>query len=306
MILVTGGLGMIGAHTARALTDLGHEVVVTAHRRTEVPSFLAGQVTVEPLDVTDRDAFLALAERHDITDIVHLAGSIPGKDLVDFFRTETAGLLNALDAARTWGIRRFAVASSLGVYIGRTETRWHEDLALPAAELPHLIVAFKKAAEPLTTHSLQSSGIQPVVLRIGSIWGPLMDPESPFNHIPPYISAVLRGEQPQPLHADDGGDSCYAPDAGRAIALLMTAETLRHDTYNVSAGRPFTNRELADALQAITPGLRPSLLPGRQDGPGDDPYLDIARLTHDTGFAPAFDVAKAVADYVAWRAGNPR
>jgi nucleoside-diphosphate-sugar epimerase len=177
MILVTGGLGMIGAHTARALVDLGHEVAVTAHRRTEVPSFLAGRVTVEPLDVTDRDA---------------------------------------------------------------------------------------------------------------------------------YINAVLRGEEPRPLHADDGGDRCYAPDAGRAIALLMTAQTLRHDTYNVSSGRPATNREFADALQAITPGLRLDLLPGRQDGPGDDPYLDTTRLTHDTGFAPAFDVATAVADYVAWRAGNPR
>ena len=121
MILVTGGLGMIGAHTARALVDLGHEVVVTAHRRTEVPSFLAGRVTVEPLDVTDRDAFLALADRHDISDIVHLAGTIPGEDPVGFFRTDTTGLLNALDAARTWGVRRFAVASSLGVYIGRTE-----------------------------------------------------------------------------------------------------------------------------------------------------------------------------------------
>jgi nucleoside-diphosphate-sugar epimerase len=175
MILVTGGLGMIGAHTTRALADLGHEVVVTAHRRTEVPSFLAGRVTVEPLDVTDRDAFLA-----------------------------------------------------------------------------------------------------------------------------------LRGEEPQPLYADDGGDSCYAPDAGRAIALLMTAETLRHDTYNVSSGRPFVNRELAGALQAITPGRRLDLLPGRQSGPGDNPYLDTTRLTHDTGFAPTFDIAAAVADYVAWRAGNLR
>ena len=306
MILVTGGLGMIGAQTALALTDLGHEVVVTAYHRTEVPSFLADRVTVESLDVTDRDAFLALADRHDIGDIVHLAGSIPDKDPVSFFRADTAGLLNALDAARTWGVRRFAVASSLGVYIGRTETRWHEELALPAVEVPHLIIAFKKAVEPLTTHSLQGSGVQPVILRIGSIWGPLMDPESPFNHIPPYISAVLRGEEPQPLYADDGGDSCYAPDAGRAIALLMTAETLRHDTYNVSSGRPFINRELADALQAITPGLRLGLLPGRQAGPGDNPYLDTTRLTHDTGFAPAFDVAAAVADYVAWRASNPR
>src|ERR671931_1196739 len=223
MILVTGGLGMIGAHTARALADLAHEVVVTAHRRTEVPSFLAGRVTVEPLDVTDRDAFLALADRHDMSEIVHLAGSIPGEDPVQFFRTDTTGLLNALDAARAWGVRRFAVASSLGVYIGQTESPWHEGLALPTADLPHLIIAFKKAVEPLTTHSLAGSGVQPVVLRIGTIWGPLVDPESPFFYVPPFINAVLRGEQPRPLHADDGSDCCYAPDVGRALALLMTA-----------------------------------------------------------------------------------
>jgi nucleoside-diphosphate-sugar epimerase len=306
VILVTGGLGMIGAHTARALADLGHKVLVTAHRRADVPSFLAGRVTVETLDVTDRDAFLTLGTRHAVSDIVHLAGSIPGEDPVAFFRADTSGLLNALDAARTWGVRRFAVASSLGVYIGRTENPWHEELELPSVALPHLIVAYKKAVEPLTTHSLQGTGVQPLVLRIGSVWGPLMDPESPFNSIPPYISAVLRGEEPPPLHADDGGDSCYAPDAGRAIALLMTAETLRHDIYNVSRGRPFTNRELADALQAVIPGLRLVLRPGRQSGPGENPYLDTTRLTRDTGFAPAFDIAAAVADYVAWRSDNAR
>jgi len=306
MILVTGGLGMIGAHTARALLDLGQEVVVTTHRRTEVPSFLAGRVIVEPLDVTDRDAFLALGTRHDISDIVHLAGSVPGANPLDFFRTDTSGLLNALDAARAWGVRRCAVASSLGVYIGRTETRWHEELDLPTTELPHLIIAFKKAVEPLAMHSLQGSGVQPVVLRLGTIWGPLVDPESPFFYIPPYISAVLRGEEPKPLYADDGGDCCYAPDAGRAIALVVTAQTLPHNVYNVSSGRPYTNRDFADALQTITPGLQLDLLPGRQGGAGVDPYLDITRLTDDTGFTPGFDVAKSVADYVAWRAKNPR
>jgi nucleoside-diphosphate-sugar epimerase len=304
MILVTGGLGMIGAHTARALVDGGEDVVVASHRRTEVPAFLAGRVTVETLDVTDRDAFLALGEHHDIGGIVHLAGSIPGEDPVAFFRHDTEGLLNALDAGRAWGVRRLAVASSLGVYIGRPETRPTEDLDLPTAQLPHLIVAFKKAAEPLVTHALQGSGVQPIVLRIGTIWGPLVDPESPFFHIPPYISAVLRGEQPPPLHAEDGGDRCYAPDAGRAISLLMRTETLNHDTYNVSSGRPATNGEFARAIEAAVPGAKLDLLPGREQGPGEDPYLDISRLAADTGFAPEFDVERAVVDYVAWRCAN--
>jgi hypothetical protein len=132
-------------------------------------------------------------------------------------------------------VRRFAVAGSLGVYVGRAEVPWTEELALPTADLPHLIVAFKKSVEPLTTHILRDTGVQPVVPRIGGTWGPLIDPESPFNHIPPYISAVLRGETPRRLYADDGGDCCYPPDAGRAIALLTTARTLRHVVSHESA-----------------------------------------------------------------------
>jgi len=292
MILVTGGLGMIGAHTARALLDLGHDVVVTSHRRGEVPSFLEGRVTVEQLDVTDREAFLALGERHEITDIVHLAGSIPGDDPVEFFRTDTAGLLNALAAARVWGVRRFAVASSLGVYIGRPEIPWTEDLSLPSVDLPHLIIAYKKAVEPLTTHSLAGSGVQPVVLRIGTIWGPLVDPQSPFCPIPSLVNTAT---PPPGVHADDGGDVCYAPDAGRAIALLTTAPELRHEVYNVSSGSPFTYGEFASALSV-------TLQPGGAIGP----YLDISRLTADTGFKPQFDVAASVADYLKWREDNAR
>ncbi|GAA1691072.1 NAD(P)-dependent oxidoreductase [Kribbella yunnanensis] len=306
MILVTGGLGMIGAATARALVELGHEVVVTSHHRGEVPSFLAGRVTVETLDMTDRDAFLALGKEYEVTEIVHLAGSIPGADTVAYFRTDLSGLLNALDAARTWGVRRFAVASSLGNYIGRPEIPWHEDLALPESDLPLAIVAFKKAVEPITVHSLQGTGIDPVLLRIGSTWGPLMDPESPIITIAPYISAIMRGETPSVRYADDGGDFCYAADAGRAIALLTTAPTLQHRTYNVSSGTRSTNRQIAEALQAITPGLHLDLIPGRQSGPGEDPYLDITRLTTETGFTPTYDITTAVADYVTWRTTNPR
>jgi nucleoside-diphosphate-sugar epimerase len=54
------------------------------------------------------------------------------------------------------------------------------------------------------------------------------------------------------------------------------------------------------------PGAEASLPPGRNpEAPADDPYLDITRLTRDTGFEPAFDVRAGVADYVAWLRANP-
>lgn len=307
-ILVTGGSGSIGAHTALALADLGEQVVVTRHRRAAPPSFLEGRVAVEPADVADLDALRGVGDRHEITGIVHLAAvALEEPDPVAFMRRNAAMLLNVLEVARAWQVRRFAVASSIGVYIGTPGPRWHEDLALAPATAPNSILAFKKAAEAIAPQVLEGTGVEPVVLRIGTIWGPLGLPDSPFFPIPRLISATLRGEDPDltpprpPGFAGDGGDRCYVKDCGRAIALLMTAATLRHDTYNVSSGRPVANHEFVAAVNAAIPGAQASLRPGRDPGaPADDPYLDIGRLARETGFEPAFDVAAGVADYIAW------
>jgi len=306
VILVTGGLGMIGAHTAAALADLGHEVIVTGHRTTRVPSILSGRVVVEHLDTTDRDEFLALGRRYRIRDIVHLAGSIPSADSAAFFRAETSGLVNALDAAISWGVRRFAVASSISVYTGQDDPPWKEDLPLRTVPLPHPIVAFKKAAEPIAMNAVHGTGVHPLILRIGSTWGPLMDPESAFNPIPPLVSALLRGEQPAPLYADEGSDFGYALDIGRAIALLITLGELRHEVYNISNGSRYTHREVTDAITHAIPSAQVPLIDGRRDARGDDGYLDITRLRQETGFEPVFDIESAIAHYVGWRKANSR
>ena len=142
-ILITGGLGSIGSHTARALLDLGESVVLTAYRSTQLPEYLAdepgGRVVVEPLDTTDEATFLDIGKRHEITGIVHLAaGRYDLPDPVEYLRAETLGLLNALKAATVWGVRRFSVASTIGVYAGVDEVPWREDAPLPVVA-PHQI-----------------------------------------------------------------------------------------------------------------------------------------------------------------------
>ena len=69
MILITGGLGFIGSHTARSLTDIGERCVLTSHNNSEIPSILTGTVgtsaVVEQVDVSDGDALIALGRRHE-------------------------------------------------------------------------------------------------------------------------------------------------------------------------------------------------------------------------------------------------
>jgi UDP-glucose 4-epimerase len=310
MILVTGGAGFIGSHTTQALRELGEECVVVQRRPADT--------TVERVDVGDRAALLAVGQRHRITGIVHLAGSVPwppdDHPPVDSTRAALDGLLNVVHAAIEWQVPRLCVASTIGVYGGVTAPApWSEDLPLPMTS-GHVIPAFKKIGELLTDHLARATGLDIVNLRIGAIWGPGGRPASPFFPAPQLVHAAARGSSPDlstlytPAYADDCIDMCYVKDCARAIALLQLAPTLNHRTYNVSAGRTTSNREVITALKALVPAAEIDLPAGRNPhGPADDTYLEITRLTKDTGFQPAYNTARAVADYLGWlRAGNPR
>ena len=301
MILITGGLGSIGSHTARALLDRGESVVLTAHRSAEPPEFLAGRVAVERVDVTDRAALLALAGRHEITGIVHLAASrydLP--DPLAYLRADTASLLNVLEAATAWRVRRLAVASSIAVYLGTDGGPLREDAALPPLA-PHQIPVAKKTAELFAALAADAGGFEAVALRIGSVWGPLGPPDNPFLPLPGLLFAAVHGTAPPPgAYADDAANLCFVADCGRAIALLMTADRLTHRVYNVSSGRLVRFAEVADAINAVVPGAAVELPPGRNPDRPVDGLLDTTRLRQDTGFEPEYDVGASVADYADW------
>jgi UDP-glucose 4-epimerase len=310
MILITGGLGSIGSHTARALLDLGESVVLTAHRSTRLPEYLAdepgGRVVVEPLDTADQAAFLDIGKRHEITGIVHLAAAPHDlSDSVEYLRADSLGLLNALEAATVWGVRRFSVASTIGVYMGVDQTPWREDAPLPVVAA-HQIPVFKKTAELFAELAGDRSGFDTVSLRIGTIWGPLGLPDNPFTPLPRLLSAAVWGEDPDltpprpAAYADDATDLCYVKDCGRAIALLMLAERLNHRIYNVSSGRLVRYSEVVDAINAAVPGANITLPEGRNPDRPQGFYLDTTRLGADTGFRPEYDVERAVPDYVDW------
>ncbi|MGB8875219.1 MAG: NAD(P)-dependent oxidoreductase, partial [Solirubrobacteraceae bacterium] len=257
---------------------------------------------------------LAAGRRHQITGIVHLAGSMPwppsDEPPVQAARRTLGSLFNILQAAQEWGVGRVALASTIGVYGGARdpfEGRLTEDMPLSMSS-PHLIPTFKKVSELLGGHLADATGIEVVNLRISGTWGPLGHNPDPFFPAPQLIHAAARGRAPDlsrvsgRSHAEDSLDLCYVKDTGRAIALLQLADHLNHRTYNVASGHATTNAEVAAAIRQAVPDAQVDLPTG---GETRQAWLDITRLRQDTGYEPAWDVERAAADYVAWlRAGN--
>jgi UDP-glucose 4-epimerase len=317
MILITGGMGFIGLHTARRLLDAGEDVVITRYRTWREPDFLKDEygkrVQIESVDTTSHHDVLGAALKHRVTGIVHLsvpalAALTPAED----YRVNTDSLINVLEAGRLAGVKRVCVASSVAVYsTGLKEGPFREDMYLPL-QSSNPTETWKKAEEIMGQHYATRTGMEVVFMRIGGIYGPLYHSmanlPSRMTHAAVKGVPVNYGGGPRgggvPCE-EDGGDICYVKDCALGIQLLTMAETLNHRVYNVSGGVTVTNRQLASAVRQAVPGAQVELRAGK--GPGWRPhnYLDITRLTADTGYKPQYTVETAIADYVAWlRSGH--
>jgi UDP-glucose 4-epimerase len=317
MIVVTGGLGFIGSHTVQALLDAGEECVLVQRSHAEVPAGrFDAPVAVAQADATDLEALLAVGRQHRITGIVHLAGSMPwppsAEPPVTAARRSLSSLFNIIQAAEEWGVTRVALASTIGVYGGARdpfEGALTEDMPL-SMRAPHLIPTFKKVSELLGGHLADATGIEIINLRISGTWGPLGHNPDPFFPAPQLIHAAAHGRAPDlsgvggRRHAEDSLDLCYVKDTGRAIALLQLADRLNHRTYNVASGHATTNAEVGAAIRRAVPEAQVDLPSG---GETRQAWLDITRLSEDTGYAPVWDTDRAASDYIAWlREGNER
>jgi UDP-glucose 4-epimerase len=306
MILVTGGLGFIGSHTVQALLDAGEECVVVQRSAPPVSAPVEASVAIEQADVGDLDALLDIGKRHHITDILHLAGSTPwppgAAPPVEGARHALGSLLNIVQAAQNWGVRRVGVASTIGVYAGvATAGPLTEDLPL-TLDAPHVIPAFKKIGELLNDYLAGATGREIVNYRIAAIWGPRNRP-SPFAAAGHLVRAAVTGREPDlsrlltPPLASDAIDLCYVKDTGRALASLQLAPKLNHRTYNVGSGRATSNAEVLAAIRRVIPDASVDLPDGNSAPPV---HLDITRLREDTGYQPHYDVYSATADYIDW------
>ena len=119
-MLVTGGAGYIGSHTALQLVEAGHHVVVLdnlcAGHRWAVP----GRAAFERGDIADRERVKRIITDHRIDAVIHFAGHVVVSESVEnprkYHRNNVVGSLNLLEVCLDLGVDRLVFSSSAAVY----------------------------------------------------------------------------------------------------------------------------------------------------------------------------------------------
>ena len=292
-ILLTGGMGFIGSHTAVVLLEAGHHVVLfdnlsnadrsVAERITRIagraPVFVEG-------DIRDRDAMERTLRDEKIDTVIHFAGlKAVGESVakpLEYYDNNVTGSLRLLEAMRATGVKRLIFSSSSTVYgtpqhlplteaeplgeptnpYGRTKLHIEAMLADACRAYPDLSVVCLRYFNPIGAHP---SGL------IGE------DPNGIPNNLLPYVARVANGRLPalrifgNDYDTPDGTgvrDFIHVMDLaeGHAAALPYAAEHTGWIAVNLGCGRGYSVLDIVHAFERASGKPVPYEFAPRRDG----------------------------------------
>ncbi|HXQ22338.1 MAG TPA: dTDP-glucose 4,6-dehydratase [Candidatus Acidoferrales bacterium] len=305
-ILITGGAGFIGSNCVRyLLAQHADDEVVNLDALTYAGNLEnLADVAAQPRyrfvrgDIADRaavdDAMRGVEAVVNFAAESHVDRSID--DPAGFLRTNVAGTLVLLEAARQAGVHRFVQVSTDEVY-GSLGPAGRFDEASPLR--PSSPYSASKAAADLLALSFWTTYRLPVIVtRCSNNFGPYQFPE---KVIPLFVTNAL-ADQPLPLYGDglNVRDWIYVDDHCAALDLVLRRGQ-PGEVYNIGGGNECTNRELTEGILREL-GKPLSLIRHVTDRPGHDRRyaIDASKLRQELGWQPARTFAEALRQTVVW------
>jgi dTDP-L-rhamnose 4-epimerase len=339
-ILVTGGAGFIGTHTARALLARGDDVRVLdaltqpVHEPGSTPP-VAAEVEFVEGDVRMSETWQRALRGVD--GIVHLAAYQDYlTDFSKFFAVNAAGTALCYETivAENLPVRRVVVASSQAVYgEGAVRCAEHGVLMPLARSMESLAIGdwevrcprcgaevesvptpeeladprnsygiSKIAAEKVALALGETYGIPSAALRYSIVHGPGQSPRNAYSGL--LRSAALRMRDGKPPVAFEDGrqlrDYVAIEDVVAATLVALDHPGAPGRAYNVGGGRAWTVLEVVEALGALAGSQASPELPGTYR------VGDVRHITSDIsrlgelGWAPRADLKEVWRRYWEW------
>ena len=313
-VLITGGMGVNGAVTARLLLSHGIRPVLMDNRMDlSLISDIKNDVELVAGDILDPQSLEKIITDYRITHIAHLAALMPGPAEADprlAMKVGVDGTVNVLEAARAHNIRRVVYTSSKAAFGAITGKHAYPEYLPVKEDHPcnplDLYGVIKVCCETIGNYYRERYGVECVVLRFVSIYGPGKQARHGALSLHGQIIEDVMDNKEVSMAGggDQRNDTMYVGDVAQAIFLALKTDPLHQWTFNIGTGKGVTLGDFERVLKSMFPRARIKIGPGLEV-PGmkemrKNSYciFDISRAREHLGYNPEYDLEKGIKAYV--------
>lgn len=333
VILLAGGAGYIGSHTAVELLNAGHEVIIVDNFDNSSPeavkrveAITGKSVKLYEADVKDRAAVKKIMAENAIDCVIHFAGLKAVGESVEkpilYYRNNIDTTLTLLECMKEAGVRQIVFSSSATVY--GTENPVPYDEAMPRGSCTNPYGWTKVMMEQILTDAAKADPDLTVILlryfnpigahesgRIGE------DPTGIPNNLMPYVTQVAVGRRD---HLTIFGDDYDTPDGtclrdyihvmdladGHVKAVEYAAQHKGIEIFNLGTGKPYSVLDIVHAFEAANDIAIPYEIGARRAGDLPSCYADASKAARVLGWRAKRDLTDMCRDAWRWQKNNPQ
>lgn len=327
-ILVTGGAGFVGSHTAHKLLLDGHRVVVID----ELNDYYDISIKLENLallrstasdvygdsslfqfyhgDVCDRQLMEKIIEQEHIDAIIHLAARAGVRASIEipdeYVKSNLGASTIVFDIARKYNIRHVVYASSSSVYGANKKVPFSELDSTNNVVSPY--AATKLACEAMATAYASMFKYHITGLRFFTVYGPRGRPDmAPFK----FVDRIARGKSiDQYGDGSSSRDYTYVSDIVDGIIAALgrpfdkqghvkTSAPL-HTVYNLGNSNPVTLLQFINTIENAVGKNAIIKRKPMQMGDVDRTYADLTKSHNELGYSPKVSLDQGMSHLVEW------
>lgn len=316
-ILITGGAGFIGFHTAKSLISKGHSIIAIdnindyynqnlKYKRLEILQTL-DNFLFHLMDINELDAIRKLDGIEEVDVIIHLAAQAGVRYSIQnpfaYAHSNLLGHLSILELVRNLPKKPLLVyASSSSVYGNSSVAPFSES---ETVNKPVSLYAATKIANEMLSYSYSDLyGLKQIGLRFFTVYGPWGRPDMAYWG---FSDSILNNRSIKVFnHGKLRRDFTYIDDIVEGICRIATnspvfqANQAPHKVYNIGNNNPV---ELLEFISTLENALgKKAELDMYEMQPGDvyETSADISNLSKDYGFAPSTKLSDGLGQFATW------
>ncbi|NBW60205.1 MAG: UDP-glucose 4-epimerase GalE [Methylophilaceae bacterium] len=326
-ILITGGTGYIGSHTAVQLLEADYQVIMLDNLSNSkadvvqrVEKISGKKVSFIQGDIRDDQCLHQVFQNNPIDAVIHFAGlKAVGEGQsqpMRYYENNVSGSLSLFQAMQSFGVKTLLFSSSATVYGDDGVGKYHEQSALS----PSNVYGQTKYMVEQILRDIQASDAS---WRVGILryFNPVgahpsgyigEDPNGIPNNLMPYIAKVASGEL---THLNVFGNDYPTPDgtglrdyihiqdlaAGHLESLRYMLEKNTSITVNLGTGQPHSVLELVHAFEQVTEQSVPYQITQRRAGDVAICYADPSLAKTLMGWQAKYNIQQMCADTWRWQ-----